>query len=305
MCGISGLWHYHDGGGRPLETSAIVRSTNSLRHRGPDDEGYVLINTRTQRIAHCSGSDTYPNLNLPSIQSFDTEDFDLALGFRRLSILDLSPGGHQPMRSADGKCWIVFNGEIYNYVELRDELSRHGFEFRSGTDTEVILSAYQHWGVDCLSHLEGMWSFAIWDETARQLFLARDRFGIKPLYYVNDGERFIFASEIKALLQHAHVSHRVNPQRLYEYLLSGHTDHGEETLFAGIKQLPAAHSLILHVDRPQDARARRYWQVDLTRRLNISRRDASALRRQGRNHSLGRHRLFSHRCVYALAESAL
>ncbi|MDT4969357.1 MAG: hypothetical protein QOJ64_4094 [Acidobacteriota bacterium] len=275
MCGISGLWHYHDGGGRLLETEAIRRSTNSLRHRGPDDEGYVLLNTRTQQIAQAGGRDTYPNLDLPPLESFDTQEFDLALGFRRLSILDLSPAGHQPMKSADGKCWIVFNGEIYNYVELRDELARERFEFRTGTDTEVILTAYQRWGIDCLSHFEGMWSFAIWDGTKRQLFLARDRFGIKPLYYVNDGERFIFASEIKALLQHTHVGRRVNPQRLYEYLLSGLTDHGEETLFAGIKQVPAAHSLTLHIDRPQDARPERYWKVDLTRQLNISIEDAA------------------------------
>lgn len=275
MCGISGLWHYHDGEGHPLETAAIVRATTSLRHRGPNDEGYVLINTRTRATAHCGGRDTDPTWNLPAIERFQSQDFDLALGFRRLSILDLSPAGHQPMRSDDGKCWIVFNGEIYNYLELRDELSHYGYEFQTGTDTEVILAAYRQWGADCLSHFDGMWSFAIWDATARHLFLARDRFGIKPLYYVNDGERFIFASEIKALLSHTHVSRRINPQRLYQYLISGQTDHGEETLFADIYQLPSAHSLTLSARRPQDARPARYWQVDVARELNISFDDAT------------------------------
>jgi asparagine synthase (glutamine-hydrolysing) len=269
MCGISGVWHYHDGQGRPLETAAIVRVTNSLRHRGPDDEGYVLINTQTRRTVRCGGNDTIRALNLPAIEAFQDEVFDLALGFRRLSILDLSPAGHQPMSSADNKCWIVFNGEIYNYLELRSELGRYDYQFRTGTDTEVILAAYRHWGVDCLSHFDGMWSFAIWDETARHLFLARDRFGIKPFYYANDGERFVFASEIKALLQHAHIGRRVNPQRLYEYLILGLTDHGEETLFAGIYQLPAAHFLTLSIDRPQDARPQRYWQLDARRELKI------------------------------------
>jgi asparagine synthase (glutamine-hydrolysing) len=273
MCGISGIWHFNN---HAIEMEAIERATRRLRHRGPDDEGYLLVNTRTNRKALCAGSDTTRELDLPTIGQFKDDEFDLALGFRRLSILDLSPAGHQPMASADGKCWIIYNGEIYNYLELREELTREGYEFRTGTDTEVLLAAYKHWGVHCLSHFKGMWGFALWDEELRRLFIARDPFGIKPLYYIQDDGRFIFGSEIKALLQYSGVQRRANPRRLYEYLRSGVTDYGDETLFDGINQLPAAHYLIIEADRPQNARPVRYWQVEFKGEMDISFEEAAA-----------------------------
>ena len=277
MCGISGVWHFNN---QPIDVESVERATRRLRHRGPDDEGYLLVNTGIDRTVLCAGSDTTPELELPPVMQFKDEWFDLGLGFRRLSILDLSPAGHQPMQSADGKCWIIYNGEIYNYVELREELARLGFQFRTGTDTEVILTAYGYWGLDCLSHFTGMWSFAIWDREKRRLFLARDPFGIKPLYYFNADGRFIFASEIKALLQHRDVGRRANPPRLYEYLRSGLTDYGEETLFEGIKQLGAAQYLVINADAPGDLQINRYWQIDFTQELDISFAEAAGRLRE-------------------------
>ncbi|MGI8837267.1 MAG: asparagine synthase (glutamine-hydrolyzing) [Pyrinomonadaceae bacterium] len=277
MCGIFGIYSK---GHTPIGLRALLRSTTTLRHRGPDDEGYSFVNTRTGRTALCSGHDTTPSLNLPPIETLDGEIFDLAFGFRRLSILDLSPAGHQPMASADGTCWIVYNGEIYNYLELRTELADHGFGFHTGTDTEVILAAYRHWGVDCLSHFNGMWAFAIWDSLKRCLFLARDRFGIKPLYYTNDGKRFVFASEIKALLDSDKASRQVNPNRLYDYLRFGLTDHSEETLFTSIHQLPPAHRLVISLDQPEELQINRYWHLDLDRKANLSFEEAATRLRE-------------------------
>ena len=273
MCGIFGI---HRKGGDALDLSGVLRSTGSLRHRGPDDEGYLLADTRAGRAEPCRGTDTVAALQYPAAESFAGQYFDLAFGFRRLSILDTSPAGHQPMASADGSCWLIFNGEIYNYVELREELSRLGHQFRTGTDTEVILAAYSRWGADCLRRFVGMWAFAIWDRRRNHLFLARDPFGIKPLYYADDRGKFIFASEIKALLASGAVGRGVNPQRLYDYLSSGLTDQGGETLFADVRQLPAAHSMTVPLDGAGTARLERYWGIDLDRRLRLSFDDAAA-----------------------------
>lgn len=272
MCGIFGIWNFDK---HSVDTAAVERATSTLRHRGPDDEGYLFVNTRTGRTVPCAGSDTTSELDLPHVRHFKDQEFDLGLGFRRLSILDVSPAGHQPMPSADGTCWIIYNGEIYNYIELRAELSAHGYKFQTGTDTEVILAAYRHWGVDCLTHFNGMWSFAIWDKNNQHLFLARDRFGIKPLYYFKTAEKLIFASEIKALLVHSSVPRQVNPARLYEYLHSGLTDYGDETLFQDIQQVPPAHYLTIRKDTPQQSDPRRYWQISFDRQLDLSFAEAS------------------------------
>lgn len=266
MCGIFGAFNRN---GSPLDLRFVQGATSALRHRGPDDEGYLIANTHTNRIEQYSGSDTDPSLNLPSI-SAASGAFDLAFGFRRLSILDVSPAGHQPMPSSDGTCWIVYNGEIYNYIELRNELVTHGYNFQTGTDTEVILAAYQHWGPECLKHFTGMWAFAILDTTQRRMFLARDRFGIKPLYYHSNSNHFVFASEIKALLHSKNLTTHVNPNRLYHYLTYGITDYGDETLFADIKQLPSAHYLIVPLENRSESLPRRYWQIDLDKRSDLS-----------------------------------
>jgi asparagine synthase (glutamine-hydrolysing) len=242
-----------------LEFTSLPDALHSIRHRGPDDEGYLLLDTETGDAASCSGPDSRPDLPLPRVEQKFDERFDLAFGFRRLSILDLSLAGHQPMSTPDGSLWILLNGEIYNYIELRAELQAKGCVFRSQTDTEVVLNAYREWGVDCLSRFNGMWGFALFDLKNRRLFCARDRFGIKPFYYLFDRERFVFASEIKALLTYAKIERKPNNPLVYDYLAYGHLDHTDETFFQNVRQLPAAHFLLLEGN---ELNIRRYWDID-------------------------------------------
>jgi asparagine synthase (glutamine-hydrolysing) len=238
MCGIAGFV------GHPVGGASAAIPLRSLAHRGPDDSGWV---------AHSSKG-----------------PFPVLLLHRRLSILDLSAAGHQPMASADGRHTIVFNGEIYNYRELRDELQQIGSVFRTQTDTEVLLQAYIQWGPACLRRLIGMFAFAVLDERRRTLFLARDFFGMKPLYYVKSAQGFAFASEIKALLDWLPLKRTVQPQRLFEYLRFGQTDHGADTLWGEIRQVPAAHSLAVPLDHPERGDPVRYWNLPTEAPLDLS-----------------------------------
>jgi asparagine synthase (glutamine-hydrolysing) len=199
-----------------------------LAHRGPDGEG-----------THVSGS--------------------TGLVHRRLAIIDLTPDGLQPMTNEDNTLWLVFNGEIYNFVELREELVHKGHIFSSKSDTEVILHAYEEWGYHCLARFNGMWAFALWDERRQELFCARDRFGIKPFYYAEAGGSFLFASEIKALHSHPAVGKRPDEKILCTYLAWGVQDHCSRTMFEGISQIEPAHALVVTKDgiRPPF----RYWDV--------------------------------------------
>lgn len=180
---------------------------------------------------------------------------------RRLAILDLSESGAQPMVSANGRYAISFNGEIYNYLELQSELKQLGFRPKSHSDTEVLLAAYAQWGAAALPKLVGMFAFAILDVKASKLFLARDAFGIKPLYYSASTSAFAFASEIPALLKVPTVSRRVNPQTLYDYLHNGHTDHRADTLFSAIQQVPPGHFLEVALNRLGSIELTRYWSL--------------------------------------------
>jgi asparagine synthase (glutamine-hydrolysing) len=258
MCGIVGIWNLDS---QAVDPEALQQATTEIRHRGPDDEGYLLVDTQLKRAISCGGLDTDPRLHLPLLEQFRSERFDLAFGFRRLSILDLSPAGHQPMSSADGRLWIVFNGEIYNYPELRAELLNQGHRFHTGTDTEVMLAAYQQWGEDCLQHFNGMFAFAIWDTASRSLFAARDRFGEKPFHYVHvPGKIFAFASEMKALWAAGVADCKVHQETLAHYKYYGELDMGEQTFYEGILRLPQAHSLT--ISREGLLRKRRYWDID-------------------------------------------
>jgi hypothetical protein len=163
MCGIYGRWNR---GGARIDPAALVAAATAIRHRGPDDEGYLLADTRGGHARHCRGDETDVRIDAPHVLEGAASpelQADLALAFRRLSIVDLSPLGHQPMGSADGRHWLVFNGEVYNYRELRDELRALGHRFRGGSDTEVILAAYREWGPACLERFNGMWAIAVWD----------------------------------------------------------------------------------------------------------------------------------------------
>jgi len=257
MCGIFGVWNRD---GQPVDLVKMQSAVSDLYHRGPDDEGYLMVNSGTAKIQPYAGRDTIPNLNLPFLETALGQPYDLALGFRRLSILDLSRTGHQPMANQDGSRWIVFNGEIYNYIEVREELINLGCTFHSNSDTEVILAAYDHWGPECLNHFNGMWAFAIWDVRQKTLFCARDRFGIKPFYYICQGSTFAFASEIKALLKF--TSARANLSLLVDYLVIGALDYDPaETLFDAVYSLPAGHWMLVGLDNHPPV-SRPYWNLE-------------------------------------------
>jgi len=245
MCGISGFASLSSND--PL---LIVQMTKPIRHRGPDDEGYVLFKDYKSSPIICGGSDTpieaysrgWDYSPGQSIGSLSAKSVIMAFGHRRLSIVDLSPLGHQPMSYANARYWITYNGEIYNYLELRTELESLGHQFLSHTDTEVLLASYAQWGTGCLPRLNGMWSFAIYDRFESTFFISRDRFGVKPLYYwVSPNHLFAFASEIKQFINLPRWNAKINPQRAYDFLVFGLTDHTNETLFDGVFQLKPGH----------------------------------------------------------------
>ena len=264
MCGIFGIWNLS---GEPIDTERLEIATNAIRHRGPDDEGFLLVNTRAAHAVSCAGDDTDTRLTLPNLHRFDGEHFDLAFGFRRLSIIDLSPGGHQPMSSADGKFWIVFNGEIYNYRELRDELTKHGHQFHTTSDTEVILAAYEQWGESCVEHMNGMFALAIWDSVAKKIFLSRDRFGEKPLHYAYvPGRLFAFASEMKSFWAAGVATRDIHDETLALFTQYGQVEIGEQTTYENILRLPQAHCLTITANG--QLQKRRYWDIDPAARID-------------------------------------
>lgn len=226
MCGICGIWHRD--ASQPVDPEQLARMSRTLRHRGPDDEGVHI-------------------------------DGPLGLAHRRLSIVDLSPNGRQPMSNEDGRLWIVFNGMIYNYLELREPLAAGGHRFRSQTDTEAILHLYEDEGPACVRRLNGMFAFAVWDARERTLFAARDRFGVKPFYYAEADGAFLFGSEIKALLASGLVAPRLNPEGLADYLTFQFC-LGDKTLFRGVRRLPPGHTLTVGADGAP--RVAKYWDLD-------------------------------------------
>ncbi len=211
MCGLVALVNLN---GEAASAPLLARMLQTLVHRGPDDAGTAI-------------------------------DGPVGLGFRRLSILDLSPLGHQPMASPDARLTLVFNGEIYNYIELRRELEGLGHHFRSSGDTEVLLAAYRQWGAQCLTRLNGMWALLIHDRERNVLFGSRDRFGIKPLYRWHDGKRAIFASEIKAIRASGLYPEALNLRTCAAFFHEARLDDTSETFFAGITHIPAGHAFEL------------------------------------------------------------
>jgi len=226
MCGISGIVYLDNK--RKLETSILKRMTDAIYHRGPDDEGFYINN-------------------------------NVGLGFRRLSIIDLSTG-HQPIANDDSSVNIVFNGEIYNYLELRDNLKSKGYKFKTSTDTEVILRSYEEYGVNCLQYLRGMFAFAIWDDNKQQLFCARDRFGIKPFYYSYDNEKFVFGSEIKAILKAGAIDRSLSIDALDSYFTFGYIT-GDISIYKSILKLQPSHYLLLSYKNKQPLKIEKYWDV--------------------------------------------
>jgi asparagine synthase (glutamine-hydrolysing) len=244
MCGICGIIKSNN----LIDTNQLLSMTRVLRHRGPDDEGFVLGDKEKNIFTAFHHDETIDSIKSKTQKLGNNLNANLGFGFRRLSILDLSENGHQPMQFKEVGLWIVFNGEIYNYIEIRNELSAKGYTFKSNTDTEVILKAYHKWGEDCVHKFNGMWAFAIWDSKDKKLFCSRDRFGVKPFYYHYDQQKqFLFASEIKSILQV--INSTSDKQTLYDSFAYGHSDHNERTFFEGIKQLRGGHNLILQNDK--------------------------------------------------------
>jgi asparagine synthase (glutamine-hydrolysing) len=253
MCGIAGVASAVE----PASVELLVRMRDTMRHRGPDDAGV-----------------------------WRSPDGVIGLAHRRLSIIDLSPGGHQPMADAGGCVHIVFNGEIYNFHRLRQDLEARGHHFRSASDTEVILAAYRQWGTDCLRHLNGMFAFALYDPTRRLVFLARDRAGEKPLFYRHASRRLAFASELKALMADPGMARVLDRGALEHYLAAGYVP-GRQCLLNGVSKLPPAHALTYDIDRDR-LQVWRYWELpapdadrgaspeDLTGELEALLRDAVA-----------------------------
>ncbi|MFN0052983.1 MAG: asparagine synthase (glutamine-hydrolyzing) [Planctomycetales bacterium] len=247
MCGIAGVAWTADA--PPLPLSVLERMTTELTHRGPDDAGYYH-----SVLAPQGSGAALPGDLLPGEQREGTGPGG-ALGFRRLSIIDLQ-GGHQPLCNEDGSIWIVFNGEIYNYLELREPLERRGHRFRTASDTETIVHLYEEHGARCVEHLRGMFALAIWDQSRRELFLARDRLGKKPLVYRHEAQRLLFASELKALLKVPGVDRELDPAALNEYLTYQYVPH-PHCILRGFQKLPPAHWARY---RDGQLEVRRYWR---------------------------------------------
>jgi len=237
MCGITGIFNTD---GRPVSVVTLRGMTDAIAHRGPDGEGFY------------------------------TDSF-VGIGHRRLAIIDLSPAAHQPMATPEGDVVLTYNGEVYNFQELRIELEAKGHHFRSRSDTEVVLYAYKEWGFKCLDKFNGMFAFAAWDKRAQTLFLARDRYGIKPLYYIHFGNTFLFASEIKAFLKHPDFRVEVSEPHLLEYFTFQNI-FTDGTLFRGVKLFPAGHFLTVTLGN-NDSRSTQYWDycfVEQKERLSVS-----------------------------------
>ena len=228
MCGITGLISKKG----YVEPQWIEAMNDSMKHRGPDDEGFIGINKAG--ITEYIGKDSIVKGKMITDAGKNTRLF---LGHRRLSIIDVSPAGHQPMSFNNDRYWLIFNGEIYNYVEIKAELSAKGYEFKSHSDSESILAAYQEWGTDCVSRFNGMWSFCIFDREKNILFGSRDRFGVKPFYYIHNDDYFAFASEIKSLLTLPAYTREINKNAVFEYLVLGREDSREEGFFKNIFEL--------------------------------------------------------------------
>ncbi len=251
MCGIAALFS-----SEPASLGELVRRmATAARHRGPDGEGVVTFSARDFAATALGGADTSPavfDANLayaPQRNAESVNDAVVALGHRRLSIIDVSATGHQPMCTSDRRFWIVFNGEIYNHVELRAELEGLGYVFASHSDTEVILNAYKEWGERCLDRFNGMFAFVLVDRTTRRIFAARDRFGVKPLYLWRSPQGVVaMASEIKQFSTLPGWSAKANGQRAYEFLNWGWLDHTEETLFDGVRQLRGGECIHCSLD---------------------------------------------------------
>lgn len=247
MCGIAGIISKTNS--LSIKDTVFAMS-QAIKHRGPDGEGFAFF-SQTKSLSVYSNET--PQINkesatflfnpTTSIQNLDL-NYDLAFAHRRLSIIDLSESGHQPMCDTKGDYWITFNGEVFNYIELREELKNIGHVFVTQTDTEVVIEAYKEWGFECLQRFNGMFAFALFDKKNNQLFCARDRVGVKPFYYSNTNDAFAFASEYKAFLKSKLIAFEINETQQFDFMVNGNLENTEQSLFKGIHELKPSHYLV-------------------------------------------------------------
>jgi len=248
MCGIAGVFSNKT----PFNKAKVRKMLDSISHRGPDDSGIVAIDTNTNQVRE--------------------DRSNLLFGHRRLSILDLSSLGHQPMATKDKKIWITYNGEIFNFIEIRDGLRKKGYSFSSNTDTEVILYAYKEYGHDCIKMFRGFFAFCIYDFDKQELFLARDRLGSKPLKYFFDGQTLAFSSEIQALLKLGISDKEIDYQSVSQFLSLKYIP-APGTIFKDIKKLPAGNFMIFNLNSKR-LTIKQYWQPEFEPKIDISYSDA-------------------------------
>ncbi|MDQ3194066.1 MAG: asparagine synthetase B, partial [Bacteroidota bacterium] len=226
MCGICGIVSAAGN----LKFDIIRNMNDTIAHRGPDDEGFLAYNSESKNILEINRR----NINTGEVNN---TDYNLFLGHRRLSIIDVSECGHQPYKDPDNKYFMIYNGEIYNYIELRETLISKGYRFRSQSDTEVLLYMYIEYREECLKMLNGMWSFVILDTHTNTLFGSRDRFGVKPFYYFLNNHSFIFSSEIKSLIKAPQISREINEEAAFDFLTNGRILDDHSTCYKNIVEL--------------------------------------------------------------------
>lgn len=265
MCGIFAVI---DLSGKPVSSSAIRSASITLKHRGPDDEGYLMADLSEKKVIQYKGDDSSSfSERLDHISHLGEHSFNLGFAFRRLSIIDLTEAGHQPMSDPEEKIWIIFNGEIYNYIELREELKKEGFKFRSETDTEVIIYAYKKWKTECFSKFNGMWSIIIYDLIDNKIICSRDRFGVKPLYIYTDNKKpyFILSSELKAILAYlkaiGKVEFQINQELLYDYFMYSLVDHTHETFLKYISHIEP--SCFVTISSDGEVKKKKYFSIEI------------------------------------------
>lgn len=257
MCGISGIFSFRN---HDINPETIIIMNNKIRHRGPDDEGYFTQQGQGSSAQLYSGDDSTLTIKKSYPHILKSPSTNLALAFRRLAIIDLSEDGHQPMQDSTRRYTIVFNGEIYNYLELKEKLVSKGYTFTSKSDTEVLLNMFIEYGLDCFNYLNGMWALAIWDAIKEELILCRDRWGIKPLCYYHDNQRVLFASEEKQIIATG-IDISPNLDMIYRYLnLGSMVRYSNETFYNEITTVKAGSFLKISKD---GINSQEYYQMDV------------------------------------------
>jgi asparagine synthase (glutamine-hydrolysing) len=262
MCGI--LSYYRPTGLNRKDIQSCILGLRKLKHRGPDGEGAMLFNIQTGKYAVLKTNETPIGIDctINDLNEINDCDYQLFLGHRRLNIIDLSIAGHQPMCDTSGDKWMIFNGEIYNYLELREELKNLNHVFKSNSDTEVILESYKEWGKECFNRFNGMWSIVMLDISKKELITSNDRYGIKPLYYIKDSGELIFSSEIKPFFCFRAKIKDYDKSSINTYINYGYINYNEHTFFKEVKKFPKSHYSIIKLQNSALFMPIKYYDVN-------------------------------------------